>query len=70
MFGFIIFVIVLSFIGRLFSRPRYGYYYRPRMNPFGGLGWFGMGMGRNYGPMHHGPHHMHHHGPMGRGRRW
>ena len=66
MFGLIIFIVVVSFIGRLFSRPYYGYY-RPRIHPYGGFGGWGMGMGRPYGPMHFGghPHHMGHHGPMG-----
>ena len=83
MFGLIIFVVVLSIISGLFSRPRYGYY-RPRIDPFWGLGGWGMGY-RHHGPMchgHHHPHmHMHHHmghghhhhmghGPMGHGRMW
>ena len=83
MFGLIIFVVVLSIIGGLFSRPRYGYY-RSRIYPFGGFSPWGMGY-RHHGPMchgHHHPHmHMHHHmghghhhhmghGPMGHGRMW
>ena len=71
MFGFILFVIVLSSVVRLFSRPFFGYY-RPRhyYNPFGGFGRWGMGMGHHHyhGPMCHGHHHHHHH--MGRGRMW
>ena len=69
MFGFIILLVVLSSIGRLFTRPFYGYY-RPRIYPYGGFGGWGMG----YGPMFHGHHHHHmghghcHH--MGHGRRW
>ena len=66
MFGLILFILVLSFVGRLFSRPFYGYY-RPRIYPFGGFGGWGMGHRR---PM---MHHMHHRGPhhhMGYGRRW
>ena len=72
MFGFILFVVVLAFVGRLFSRPFFGYrrpwnYYYP----FGGFSPWGMGMGRyhrhHHGPMCHGPHHHHH---MGRGRMW
>ena len=72
MFGFILFVFVLSFIVRLFSRPFYGYY-RPRIFPFGGFGGWGMGYHRH--PMHH-MHHMYHmyrgcpHHHMGHGRRW
>ena len=55
MFGFIIFILVVSFLGRLFTRPFYGYY-RPWMYPFGGFGGWGMG------PMYHrGCHHHHHH---------
>ena len=71
MFGFILFVVVLAFVGRLFSRPFYGYR-RPRSfyYPFGGFGRWGMGMGRPYGPMFHGHHHHHHHHHMGRGRMW
>ena len=73
MFGFIIFLVVLSFIGRLFSRPYYGYY-RPRIYPYGGFGSWGMGMGHHCGPVfRRGPfHHMgyHHHHHMGHGRRW
>ena len=62
MFGFILFIVVLSFIGSLFSRPFYGYYRRPRIyRPFGGFG----------GPMCRGPHHHHHHHHhMGHGRMW
>lgn len=41
MFGLILFIIVLSFIVRLFSRPFYGYY-RPWGYPFGGFGGWGM----------------------------
>ena len=79
MFGLIIFVLVLSFVGRLFSRPHYGYY-RPRIFSYSGFG--GWGMGHPHGPMmHHGPHHHHMghgpmghgsmgHGHMGHGRRW
>ena len=71
MFGFIIFIIVLSFVVRLFTRPFYGYY-RPRMYPYSGFGLWGMG--HPYGPMCHGHHHHHHHhmghGPMGHGRMW
>ena len=81
MFGLILFVLVLSSVGLLFSRPYYGYY-RPRVFPYSGFG--GWGMGRPYGPMmHHGPCHHHHHmghgpmghgpmghGHMGHGRRW
>ena len=69
MFGLIIlFVLVMFFVGRLFSRPFYGYY-RPRIYPYGGFG--NWGMGRSYGPiMHHGPHGHMGHGPMGHGRRW
>ena len=37
MFGFIILLLVLSFVGRLFFRPFYGYY-RPWGYPFGGWG--------------------------------
>jgi hypothetical protein len=65
MFGFIIFILVLSVIGSIFSRPHYGYYRRPRIYPFGGFGYRGWGMGPHYhhhhGPMCHGPHHHHHH---------
>ena len=50
MFGFIIFVLVLSFVARLFTRPFIGYHPRG----FGGWGW---GMGRHC--------HHHHHRPMG-----
>ena len=71
MFRLFLFVLVLSFVGRLFRRPFYGYY-RPRIFPYGGF--YGWGMGRPYGPMtHRGPRCHHHHmghGPMGRGRRW
>ena len=66
MFGLILFIFVLSFVVRLFSRPFFGYY-RPRIYPFGGFGGGGWGMG--YHPMPH----MHHGGPhhhMGHGRRW
>ena len=50
MFGFILFIVVLSFIGSLFSRPFYGYYRRPRIyRPFGGFGGWGWGMGPHYG---------------------
>ena len=41
MFGFIILLLVLSFVGRLFFRPFYGYY-RPWGYPFGGFGGWGM----------------------------
>ena len=41
MFGLILFVLVLSSVGLLFSRPYYGYY-RPRIFPFGGFGGWGM----------------------------
>ena len=41
MFGFIILLLVLSFVGRLFFRPFYGYY-RPWGDPFGGFGGWGM----------------------------
>ena len=69
MFGLILFIFVLSFVVRLFSRPFYGYY-RPRIYPFGGFGGWGWGMGHPH--WHHHPHHMghghcHH---MGHGRRW
>lgn len=73
MFGFILFIVVLAFVGRLFSRSFFGYrrpwnYYYP----FGGFSPWGMGMGhRHYhDPMmwHGHPHHHHHH--MGRGRMW
>ena len=72
MFGFILFIVVLSFIGSLFSRPFYGYYRRPRIyRPFGGFGSWGWGMGPHYGPMCRGPHHHHHHHHhMGHGRMW
>ena len=73
MFGFIIFVLVLSFLLRPFSRPYYGYR-RPRIypfglfGPFGGYGGFGgWGMPYQHGPMHYGGHHHHH---PGCGRRW
>ena len=59
MFGFIIFILVLSFVGRLFTRPFFGYY-RPfggYYRPYGGFG----GWGHHYGPMCHGHHHHHHH---------
>ena len=45
MFKFIIFILVLSVIGSIFSRPHYGYYRRPRIYPFGGFGYRGWGMG-------------------------
>ena len=41
MFGFIIFMIVLSFVGRLFFRLFYGYY-SPWGYPYGGFGGWGM----------------------------
>ena len=41
MFGFIILLLVLSFVGRLFTRPFFGYY-RPWGYPFGGYGGWGM----------------------------
>ena len=73
MFGFILFVVLLAFVGRLFSRPFYGYR-RPRnfFYPFGGFGLWGMGMGyRHYhDPMMCHGHHHHHHHHMGRGRMW
>ena len=61
MFGFIIFILVLSFVGRLFTRPFFGYYrpYGSWYRPFGGFG--GWGWGHYYGPMCHGHHHHHHH---------
>ena len=70
MFGFIIVIIVLSFVVRLFTRPFFGYY-RPQMYPYSGFGLWGMG--HPYGPMCHGHHHHHHHmghGPMGHRRMW
>ncbi len=67
MLGLIIFLVVLSFAGRLFSRPYYGYY-RPRIYPYGGFGWRGGMGGWGYGPMRYGPRHHHHHHPMGHGR--
>ena len=71
MFGLIIFIFVLSFVVRLFTRPFYGYY-RPWIYPYSGFGLWGMGMGRPYGPMYFGHHHHHHmgYGPMGCWRRW
>ena len=71
MFGLILVIVVVSFIGRLFSRPFYGYY-RPRIFPDGGFGGWGMGMRHPYGPMWFGGprHHHHHHHHMGCGRRW
>ena len=48
MFKFIIFILVLSVIGSIFSRPHYGYYRRPRIYPFGGFGYRGWGMGPHY----------------------
>ena len=73
MFGLILFIVVLSFIGRLFTRPYYGYR-RSRIYPFGGFGGWGMGYPYHHHSMYHGcPHHHHHHmgyGPMGRGHRW
>ena len=62
MFGFILFIVVLSSVVRLFTRPFYGYY-RPRIFPFGGFG--GWGMGYPFGPMWHGHHHHHRHHHMG-----
>ena len=41
MFGFILFIIVLSSVMRLFTRPFYGYY-RPWIYPFGGFGGWGL----------------------------
>ena len=70
MFGFIIFLVVLTFVGNLFSRPFYGYYRRPRMHRFGGFGGWGWGMGRPYGPMWHGCPHHHHHHHMGHWGMW
>ena len=62
MFGFIIIILVLSFIGRLFTRPFFGYY-RPfggYYRPYGGFGGWGMGHPHMH-HIHHG-HHHHHHG--------
>ena len=67
MFRFILFVIVMSYIVRLFTRPFFGYY-RPRIYPFGGFGGWGMGMGYPYGPMWYGPRYYRR--PMGFWRRW
>ena len=58
-------IVVLSLIGRLFSRPFYGYH-RPWYYPFGVFGGWGM-MGHHHHHHHHhpmghcGPHHHHHH---------
>ena len=40
MFGLLLFIFVLSFVVRLFTRPFYGYY-RPWIYPFGGWGLWG-----------------------------
>lgn len=75
MFGLIIFIVVLSFIGRLFSRPYYGYF-RPRIYPFGRFGGWGTGYychHRHHHPMHFGYPHRHYHmgyGPMRHRRMW
>ena len=52
-------IVVLSFIGRLFTRPFY-MYRRPWIFPFGGIGGWGMGYHHHHHPMHHCGHHHHH----------